>query len=175
MTWGMTRGVPLASALATSCAIGAVRTYQWTVRPMIGPNCRFWPSCSDYAIEAFREHGTLRGSALTARRILRCNPWHAGGVDPVPRRDHDPRAPERDHDPRAPKRDHDPRTPKRDEPTARRQRSDQEPASGWIAVQPTPPPHGANNFVIDDRVHGRGPGGPAPAHDQRARGSQMGH
>lgn len=61
-----------------------VRAYQWTIRPLIGPNCRFHPSCSDYAIEALQTHGALRGSVLTTRRILRCNPWHAGGLDPVP-------------------------------------------------------------------------------------------
>ncbi len=65
-------------------AIGAVRAYQWTLRPLIGANCRFWPSCSDYAIEAMRLHGALRGGGLAAKRILRCNPWHEGGVDPVP-------------------------------------------------------------------------------------------
>ena len=64
--------------------IGVVRTYQWTIRPLIGANCRFWPSCSDYAIDALRGHGALRGGALTARRVLRCNPWHEGGWDPVP-------------------------------------------------------------------------------------------
>src|SRR5215472_1385728 len=65
-------------------SIGAVRAYQWTVRPLIGDNCRFFPSCSDYAIEAVRAHGALRGSGLAVRRILRCNPWNAGGYDPVP-------------------------------------------------------------------------------------------
>jgi uncharacterized protein len=69
-------------------AIGAVRAYQWTIRPMIGPNCRFCPSCSDYAIEAIRSHGMWRGSGLATRRILRCNPWHEGGYDPVPACDH---------------------------------------------------------------------------------------
>ena len=69
---------------AAQIAIGAVRAYQWTVRPVIGANCRFFPSCSDYAIEAFRGHGALRGGGLAARRILRCNPWHEGGYDPVP-------------------------------------------------------------------------------------------
>ena len=68
-------------------AVGAIRTYQWTLRPVIGANCRFWPSCSDYGIEAFRKHGALHGGALTAKRILRCNPWHEGGVDPVPEPD----------------------------------------------------------------------------------------
>lgn len=63
---------------------GAVVAYQWTLRPLIGCNCRFHPSCSDYAIEALTGHGAVRGSWLSARRILRCNPWHAGGYDPVP-------------------------------------------------------------------------------------------
>ena len=64
--------------------IGAIRVYQWTVRPFIGAHCRFWPSCSEYAVEALRRHGPLAGTAMAARRILRCNPWHEGGVDPVP-------------------------------------------------------------------------------------------
>jgi putative membrane protein insertion efficiency factor len=63
---------------------GAVLAYQWTLRPVLGCNCRFYPSCSNYALEAVGAHGALRGTALTARRILRCNPWHPGGYDPVP-------------------------------------------------------------------------------------------
>jgi uncharacterized protein len=62
----------------------AVRTYQYTLRPFIGAHCRHWPTCSEYAIEALRAHGALRGTALTASRILRCNPWNPGGVDLVP-------------------------------------------------------------------------------------------
>ncbi|WP_428485777.1 membrane protein insertion efficiency factor YidD [Rhodopila sp.] len=69
---------------AAAVGIGAVRVYQWTLRPFIGRNCRFWPSCSDYAVDALRLHGALKGSAMATRRILRCNPWHEGGVDPVP-------------------------------------------------------------------------------------------
>ncbi len=69
---------------AASVGIGAVRVYQWTLRPFIGANCRFWPSCSEYAIDALRIHGALKGSAMATKRILRCNPWHEGGVDPVP-------------------------------------------------------------------------------------------
>ena len=61
-----------------------VRVYQWTLRPFIGANCRFEPSCSHYAIEALTRHGALRGIPLSAWRILRCNPWTAGGADPVP-------------------------------------------------------------------------------------------
>lgn len=61
-----------------------VRIYQWTLRPFIGAHCRFEPSCSAYAVEALQSHGALLGAALSARRILRCNPWTAGGFDPVP-------------------------------------------------------------------------------------------
>lgn len=66
----------------------AVRMYQWVLRPLLAPglgaNCRFSPSCSDYALEALRVHGALRGTGLAARRVLRCNPWCACGHDPVP-------------------------------------------------------------------------------------------
>jgi uncharacterized protein len=73
-----------AAGVAVQAAIGAVTAYQWTIRPLIGAHCRFWPSCSDYAIDALRQHGAVRGGALAARRVLRCNPWHEGGWDPVP-------------------------------------------------------------------------------------------
>jgi putative membrane protein insertion efficiency factor len=63
---------------------GAVIAYQWTLRPFIGAHCRFHPSCSHYALEALGTHGALRGAWLSGRRILRCNPWHPGGYDPVP-------------------------------------------------------------------------------------------
>jgi putative membrane protein insertion efficiency factor len=63
---------------------GAVRAYQWTLRPLIGAHCRFEPSCSEYAIEALAQHGACRGAALAARRVLRCNPWNPGGFDPLP-------------------------------------------------------------------------------------------
>ena len=65
---------------------GAIRTYQLTLRPIIGCNCRFYPHCSEYGLEAVAEHGALKGAFLTGRRILRCNPWHPGGFDPVPAR-----------------------------------------------------------------------------------------
>lgn len=61
-----------------------VRCYQLTIRPVIGGHCRFEPSCSHFAIGALRMHGALRGSAMAARRLLKCNPWHEGGYDPVP-------------------------------------------------------------------------------------------
>jgi putative membrane protein insertion efficiency factor len=61
-----------------------VRFYRYFISPMLGVNCRFFPSCSCYAEEALHQHGALRGSYLTLRRLLRCHPWHAGGYDPVP-------------------------------------------------------------------------------------------
>jgi putative membrane protein insertion efficiency factor len=64
--------------------LGVLRAYQYTLRPLLGANCRFYPSCSDYAREAIDRHGAARGSWLAARRIARCHPYHAGGFDPVP-------------------------------------------------------------------------------------------
>jgi putative membrane protein insertion efficiency factor len=69
---------------AAAVLVGAVRTYQYTLRPFIGAHCRFEPSCSCYAVEALRRHGAARGAALAAWRVLRCNPWTEGGDDPVP-------------------------------------------------------------------------------------------
>jgi len=61
-----------------------LRAYQYMLRPLLGANCRFYPSCSDYAREAIERHGAARGSWLAVRRIARCHPYHAGGFDPVP-------------------------------------------------------------------------------------------
>jgi putative membrane protein insertion efficiency factor len=71
------------SAPAEALKLG-IRAYQFTLRPFIGSHCRFHPHCSAYAIEALTTHGALRGTALSARRILRCHPWNPGGYDPVP-------------------------------------------------------------------------------------------
>ena len=66
-----------------------IRAYQLVLRPVLGPNCRFSPSCSDYALQALDRHGVVRGAGLAFLRILRCNPWNEGGVDPVPGIDRD--------------------------------------------------------------------------------------
>lgn len=65
-------------------AMALVRFYRGYVSPLFPPCCRYVPTCSEYALEALRKYGFLRGSWLAFRRILRCNPWHPGGYDPVP-------------------------------------------------------------------------------------------
>ena len=67
-------------------AAGAVRLYQLVLSPLMVPRCRHLPTCSEYAIEAFREHGVLRGGWLAVRRIARCHPFGTSGYDPVPAR-----------------------------------------------------------------------------------------
>jgi len=64
--------------------IGVLRAYKRVVSPFLPPACRFYPSCSEYAVQALVKHGILRGSMLSAKRLARCHPWHPGGVDPVP-------------------------------------------------------------------------------------------
>ena len=61
-----------------------LRGYQYAISPLFGPSCRFYPTCSNYAIEAVREHGAAKGSMLAAKRLCKCHPWHPGGPDPVP-------------------------------------------------------------------------------------------
>lgn len=64
--------------------ITLVKCYQWGLSPWLGRQCRFHPTCSHYAIEAFQRYGAWHGSLLALRRICRCHPWHPGGVDPLP-------------------------------------------------------------------------------------------
>jgi uncharacterized protein len=64
--------------------VGAIRVYQRTISKLLPPACRFVPSCSEYAAQAIERYGATRGSALAAKRLLRCHPWHPGGHDPVP-------------------------------------------------------------------------------------------
>lgn len=64
--------------------IALIRIYQWVISPMIGPRCRFTPSCSQYSLEALKKHGLFKGLWLSVRRISRCHPWGGHGIDPVP-------------------------------------------------------------------------------------------
>ncbi|NOX44108.1 MAG: membrane protein insertion efficiency factor YidD [Gammaproteobacteria bacterium] len=64
--------------------IGFIQLYRYFLSPLLGPHCRFYPSCSCYAQEALRQHGVIKGSWLAVKRISRCHPWHEGGVDLVP-------------------------------------------------------------------------------------------
>jgi hypothetical protein len=68
--------------------VGFIRLYQHWLSPWLGQNCRFYPSCSQYAIDALRIHGAVYGLLLGAWRILRCNPFCEGGHDPVPEKRH---------------------------------------------------------------------------------------
>ncbi len=68
--------------IPTRILIGLVRAYQWTLSPLIGPTCRFEPSCSEYFIQAVRKYGAVRGSMRGVLRICRCHPFHPGGYDP---------------------------------------------------------------------------------------------
>ena len=65
-------------------AIGLIRLYQRTLSPLLGPCCRYYPSCSRYAVTCLERHGLMRGGWYAARRIARCTPWHPGGVDLPP-------------------------------------------------------------------------------------------
>ncbi len=65
-------------------ALALIKVYQWTLSPLLGPHCRFHPTCSQYAAEAIERFGFMRGSWLALCRLLRCHPFHPGGFDPVP-------------------------------------------------------------------------------------------
>jgi len=69
-----------------SLLIFLIRCYQRVLSPFVGHQCRFYPTCSHYGEEALEQHGAMRGSWLTVRRIARCHPLNPGGVDPVPQR-----------------------------------------------------------------------------------------
>ena len=70
--------------LPVKVLVGMIRVYQTFISPMSGPTCKYYPSCSQYAVIALRRHGALRGLGLALWRLLRCNPWSLGGVDDVP-------------------------------------------------------------------------------------------
>lgn len=64
--------------------LGLIRFYQVVISPLLGPRCRYIPSCSQYALEAVSYHGAVKGSQLAAKRLCRCHPWGGFGYDPVP-------------------------------------------------------------------------------------------
>ena len=61
-----------------------IRGYQLLISPLLGPTCKYYPSCSHYGLEAVRRHGAIKGTVMAGWRVLRCNPWSNGGVDEVP-------------------------------------------------------------------------------------------
>ena len=69
---------------ARAWVVGALRLYKSYVSPLLPPSCRFWPTCSEYAMEAVDLYGLRRGGWLALRRVARCHPFHRGGIDPVP-------------------------------------------------------------------------------------------
>lgn len=71
-------------SLLVAPLLALIRFYRYALSPLLGPRCRFHPSCSEYACEALQRHGLGLGVWLSLRRLARCHPWHAGGVDPVP-------------------------------------------------------------------------------------------
>ncbi len=87
MSFPPLRRRPSLRAVVASPAIALIRAYQLVFSPMRPPTCRFYPSCSAYALTALERFGLVRGSWLAARRLLRCHPWNPGGVDHVPHPD----------------------------------------------------------------------------------------
>ena len=70
--------------IATQLLLAPVYFYRFAISPLLPPSCRYTPTCSQYTIEALKTHGPLRGTYLSVRRIIRCNPWGGSGYDPVP-------------------------------------------------------------------------------------------
>ncbi len=65
-------------------ALALIKGYKILISPLLGRNCRFYPTCSEYTHEAIQKHGLFKGILLGTKRLLKCHPFHAGGVDPVP-------------------------------------------------------------------------------------------
>ncbi len=71
------------SSILAKILVLAIRTYQLFISPVLPPSCRFYPTCSEYAILSIKRHGPLRGAIAGLKRLGRCHPWHPGGYDPV--------------------------------------------------------------------------------------------
>ncbi|MEE1885463.1 membrane protein insertion efficiency factor YidD [Pedobacter flavus] len=74
----------LLNSFLSAILLGLIKLYQWFISPLLGSNCRFTPTCSQYGLEAIKKHGPFKGFWLTIKRIGRCNPWGSHGHDPVP-------------------------------------------------------------------------------------------
>lgn len=72
------------ATIPSQTLLAGITLYQWLISPWLGQRCRFYPSCSHYAIEALNKYGATRGVWLTTKRLLKCHPWHPGGNDNVP-------------------------------------------------------------------------------------------
>lgn len=83
LEWGWSHSI---GWVLTWMLVLPIMAYQRTISPMLPPSCRYHPSCSRYAVEAIRTHGPVKGLGLGTWRLLRCNPWSLGGLDPVPAR-----------------------------------------------------------------------------------------
>ncbi|MBI3300548.1 MAG: membrane protein insertion efficiency factor YidD [Deltaproteobacteria bacterium] len=70
--------------MGTRLLRGCLLFYRWILSPLLGPNCRFYPSCSSYALAAVEKYGVIKGTGLTLLRLAKCHPWHPGGIDPLP-------------------------------------------------------------------------------------------
>ncbi|NYI39948.1 membrane protein insertion efficiency factor YidD [Demequina lutea] len=78
---GLARGV---FRIPQYAVMALIKVYQLVVSPLLGPTCKYYPSCSHYGLEAVRRHGAIKGTVMAGWRVLRCNPWSNGGVDEVP-------------------------------------------------------------------------------------------
>lgn len=78
------RALQSCAYVSQACLLSVIRVYRFAISCLLGHCCRFEPSCSAYALEAVKAHGSVRGSRLALWRVLRCHPWHPGGIDPVP-------------------------------------------------------------------------------------------
>jgi putative membrane protein insertion efficiency factor len=84
--WSIRTPLRVVSTAAAWALLLPIHAYRRLVSPFLAPRCRFHPTCSTYAVQAIRVHGPVKGTALAAWRVVRCNPWNLGGIDPVPPR-----------------------------------------------------------------------------------------